>query len=117
MVKLYTGLGFIQISNEVLTYMTGEAATNCFGVKGMTVRSMTDGIVHLLKKEYMGKGVKVSYNPNGTIALELHIAVDHGVNLPVLCGNIISEVRYKIETAAGVKVENIDVFVDSIIAG
>ena len=85
MVKLYTGLGFIQISNEVLTYMTGEAATNCFGVKGMTVRSMTDGIVHLLKKEYMGKGVKVSYNPNGTIALELHIAVDHGVNLPVLC--------------------------------
>ena len=55
--------------------------------------------------------MKVSYNPNGTIALELHIAVDQGVNLPVLCGDIINEVRYKIETAAGVKVDNIDVFV------
>ena len=39
------------------------------------------------------------------------------LSFTLLCGNIINEVRYKVETAAGVKVENIDVFVDSIIAG
>lgn len=117
MVKLYTGLGYIQISNEVLTMLTGEAAMGCFGVKGMTVLSVTDGLVHLLKRESMGKGVKVHYNSNGTISLELHIAVDQGVNLPVLCSNVIKEVRYKMESATGVTVDNIDVFVDSIIVG
>ena len=117
MVKLYTGLGYIRISNEVLTMLTGEAAMSCFGVKGMTVLSMADGLVHLLKRESMGKGVKVTYNSNGTISLELHIAVDQGVNLPVLCSNVIKEVRYKMENTAGVTVENIDVFVDSIIMG
>ena len=117
MVKLYTGLGYIQISNEVLTMLTGEAAMSCFGVKGMTVMSVTDGLVHLLKRESMGKGVKVNYNSNGAISLELHIAVDQGVNLPVLCSNVIKEVRYKMETTTGVTVDNIDVFVDSIIVG
>ncbi len=117
MVKLCTNLGYIKISNEVLTALTGQAATSCFGVKGMTAISMTDGLVHLLKKESMGKGVKIYYNPNGTISLELHIAVDQGVNIPVLCSSMIKEVQYKVESATGVTVEKVDVYVDSVIVG
>ena len=117
MVKLYTGLGYIQISNDVLTRLTGEAAMSCFGVKGMTVHSVTDGLVHLLKREAMGKGVKIRYNSNGPISIELHIAVDQCVNLPVLCSNVMKEVRYKMESTTGVKIDTIDVYVDSIIEG
>ncbi|MCQ2452610.1 MAG: Asp23/Gls24 family envelope stress response protein [Oscillospiraceae bacterium] len=117
MIKLYTDLGYISVSNDVLTDLTGQAAMSCFGVKGMTVLSMTDGLVHLLKREAMGKGVKVIYNNDGTVSLELHIAVDDGVNIPVLCGNVMNEVRYKMETVTGVSVKKVDVFVDSVIAG
>ena len=59
MVKVLTDQGEIGISNAVFTTITGAAATNCFGVKGMAYRSMTDGIVHLLRPEAMSKGVKV----------------------------------------------------------
>jgi uncharacterized alkaline shock family protein YloU len=117
MVTVQTERGFIRIASDVFTILVGMAATNCFGVKGMTVRSMTDGLVHLLKRESMGKGVHVTYNDNGTISIELHIAVDQGVNIPVLCGNIIEEVRYKVALATGVEIMSIDVYVDSMIIG
>ena len=57
MIKLQTNKGEISISDAVFTNITGNAATNCFGVKGMAFRSMTDGLVHLLRKEAMSKGV------------------------------------------------------------
>ena len=117
MVKLQTELGTVRITGDVFTYLTGDAATNCFGVKGMAVRSVTDGLVHLLKRESMGKGVLVTYNDDGTVSIELHIAVDRGVNIPVICGSIKSEVRYKVARATGVEIRRVDVFVDSMIIG
>ena len=79
--KIQTDKGQIRISSEVFTNITGAAATNCYGVKGMAVRSKTDGLVHLLRRESMAKGVKVTYNEDGTVSIELHIIVDNGVNL------------------------------------
>jgi uncharacterized alkaline shock family protein YloU len=116
-VKVQNELGFIRISKDVFTVLTGDAATNCFGVKGMTVRSVTDGLVHLLKRESMGKGVRVACNDDNTVSVELHIAVDEGVNIPVLCESIISEVRYKLTKATGIGIGSVDVFVDSVIVG
>ena len=53
--KLQTEKGEITISSDVFTNITGAAATNCYGVKGMAMRSKTDGLVHLLRRESMGK--------------------------------------------------------------
>ena len=117
MVKLQNELGFINISSDVFTTLTGDAATNCFGVKGMTVRSVTDGIVHLLKREFMGKGVHVTYNNDNTISIELHIAVDQGVNIPVVCEMIKDQVRYKVANGTGVDIKRIDIFVDTMLLG
>jgi len=117
MVKLNNEHGFINISSDVFTNLTGNAATSCFGVKGMTVRSVTDGLVHLLKSEFMGKGVHVTYNNDNTISIELHIAVDQGVNIPVVCESIKDEVRYKVTKGTGVEIKRVDIFVDSILLG
>jgi uncharacterized alkaline shock family protein YloU len=117
MIKTPNEHGVISISSDVFTYLAGEAATNCFGVKGMTLRSVTDGLIHMLKPESMGKGVHVTYNDDGTISIELHIAVDQGVNIPVVCQSITDEVRYKVTKSTGVAIKQIDVFVDSIIIG
>ena len=117
MVRLQNERGYISISNAVFTNLTGNAATNCFGVKGMTVRSVTDGLVHLLRMESMGKGVYVTYNNDSSISIELHIAVDQGVNIPVICDSIEQEVRYMVSKGTGVAIRRIDIFVDSIILG
>ena len=115
--KLQTEKGEISISSEVFTTITGAAATNCFGVKGMAVRSKTDGLVHLLRRESMAKGVKVSYNDDNTVSIELHIIVDNGVNLMAVSRSIMSEVRYIVSRTTGVEVKNVDVYVDSMVIG
>ena len=117
MVRLQNKYGYINISSEVFTYLTGDAATNCFGVKGMTVRSVTDGFVHLLRRESMGKGVHVTYNDDHTISIELRIAVDQGVNIPVVCNSIMDQVRYQVTKGTGVEINRIDIFVDSMMIG
>ena len=112
--KLQNELGEIRISSEVFTAITGSAPTNCYGVKGMAVRSTTDGLVHLLKRESMAKGVKVYYNEDGSVSIELHIIVENGVNLMAVCRSIMSEVRYVVSTTTGVEVASVDVCVDSM---
>ena len=112
--KLQNDLGEIRISSEVFTAVTGCAATNCYGVKGMAVRSKTDGLVHLLKRESMAKGVKVYYNEDGTVSIELHIIVDAGVNLTAVSSSIMSEVRYAVGQMTGAQVRAVDVYVDSM---
>ena len=112
--KLETELGEIRVSSDVFTTITGSAATNCYGVKGMAVRSTTDGLVHLLKRESMAKGVKVYYNEDGTVSIELHIIVENGVNLMAVCRSIMGEVRYVVSKTTGVEVASVDVCVDSM---
>ena len=114
MVKFQNSRGYISLAPEVFTTLVGDAATSCFGVKGMAMRSVSDGLVHLLKREAMGKGVDITYGDGPYIIIELHIIVDQGVNIPVLCSSIISEVRYKVTEATGIDVKSVDVFVDSM---
>ena len=115
--KLQTEKGLITISSDVFTNITGAAATNCYGVKGMGIRSATDGLVHLLRRESMAKGVKVHNNEDGSISLELHIVVENGVNLMAVSRSIMSEVKYNVSRATGVEVRRVDVFVDSMVIG
>lgn len=84
MIRMNTDAGQITVDSAVYTNIAGFAATNCFGVKGMAVRSMTDGLVHLLRKEAMGKGVKVTFSPDNSISIDLHIMVDKSVNLSAI---------------------------------
>ena len=115
MLKFHSEQGEISVSSAVFSNITGMAATNCFGVKGMAYRSKTDGLVHLLRREAMSKGVNVIYNEDESISIELHIIVENGVNIPAVCRSIMNEVRYVVNKNTGAEVRAVDVFVDSMI--
>lgn len=115
MVKIENDSGVISITSDVFSNLAGDAATRCFGVKGMASRSKSDGIAVLLRRESMSKGVHVSFPETGGVNIELHIAVDHGVNMVALARSIIGEVAYKVSEATGVPVNRVDVFVDSML--
>ena len=109
--------GSVGVSTSVYTDIAGTAASNCFGVKGMAARSVTDGVYHLLRKESMGKGVRVHFHEDNTISIDLHIMVDHGVNLNAVGASIISEVRYVVTECTGTEVRAVNVFIDSMMVG
>ena len=114
MIRHETENGSVNVSTGVYTEIVGTAATNCFGVKGMAYRSMTDGLVHLLRREAMSKGVKVIYNDDNTVSILLHIVVENGVNITTVCRSIMSEVKYVVNKNTGVEVRDVNVYVDSI---
>ena len=115
MIRQQTELGEIKVGSNIYTNIAGNAATSCFGVKGMAIRSVTDGLVHLLRRESMAKGVLVRTNDDGTISIELHIIIDQGVNIPALGASIISEVRYIVSKQTETEVREVNVIVDSIV--
>ena len=116
MIRQQNDNGSVNISTGVYVDIAGTAASNCFGVKGMAARSVKDGVYHLLRMESMGKGVKVDFHNDGTISIDLHIVVDHGVNLSAVGTSIISEVRYVVESCTGTQVRTVNVYIDDMIA-
>ena len=109
--------GSVNISTSVYTDIVGTAASNCMGVKGMAARSVKDCVYHLLRKESMGKGVRVDFHEDGTISIDLHIMVGDGVNLTAIGNAIIDEVRYMVEKCTGTQVRAVNVYIDSLVIG
>ena len=109
--------GSVNINTGVYTEIVGTAATNCFGVKGMAARSLTDGVYHLLRMESVSKGVHVEFHEDDTISIDLHIIVDNGVNLTSVGESIISRVRYEVQKYTGTQVREVNVYIDSMMIG
>ena len=117
MVRQNNENGSVNVSTSVYVDIAGTAASHCFGVTGMAARSVTDGVYHLLRKESAGKGVRVEFHEDGTISIDLHIMVNHGVNLSAVGASIISEVRYVVTKCTGTEVRDVNVYVDSMMIG
>ncbi len=117
MIKHNNENGSVNISTSVYTDIAGTAASNCFGVKGMAARSVKDGVYHLLRKESMSKGVRVTFHEDDSISIDLHIMVDNGVNLSAVGESIISEVRYVVTKTTDTQVRDVNVYIDSMMIG
>ena len=108
--------GSVNVSTNVYTDIVGTAATNCFGVKGMAARSVKDGVYRLLRKESVDKGVRVTFNEDDSISIDLHIIVDN-VNMNAVGASIIEEVRHQVTECTGTQVREVNVYVDSMMIG
>ena len=117
MIRQTNEQGSVNVSSNVYSDIAGTAASNCFGVKGMAARSVSDGVYHLLRKESMSKGGRVEFHEDDTISIDLHIMVDNGVNLNAVGASIISEVRYVVAKCTGTEVRAVNVYVDSMMIG
>ena len=56
--QMETRLGKIIIDNEVVATYAGSVAVECFGIVGMAAVNMKDGLVRLLKRDYLTHGYK-----------------------------------------------------------
>ena len=111
--KTKTKYGEINIENDVIARIAGLAAVDCYGIVGMAAKNMKDGFFQLLKKESLAKGINVSVE-DGMVSVGLHIIVQYGTNIPVICESLISAVLYNVEEFTGLPVKAINVNVVGI---
>ncbi|MDO4961785.1 MAG: Asp23/Gls24 family envelope stress response protein [Eubacteriales bacterium] len=112
--RINNQFGDVVISSDVIATIAGSAAVECFGVVGMAAVSIKDGFVKLLKRDSLHKGIEVSISEDNTVSLKLHIIVAYGVSIYAVSENLIENVRYQIEEHTGLKVESVNVFVESV---
>ena len=111
--KLENQYGTISIENEVRARIAGLTAVDCYGIVGMAAKNMKDGLVQLLKRESLTKGIRINVKEE-QISIDLHIIVEYGTNITAIAENIISTVKYKVETVCGIAVEQVNVFVEGV---
>ena len=112
--QIHNKLGSIIIDKEVLATYAGSVAVECFGIVGMAAVNMKDGLVKLLKKDYISHGIDVVIDDNNEISLDFHVIISYGVNIETVSDNLMETVKYKLEEFTGMTVKNIVVHVEGI---
>ena len=106
--------GTLIINEEVIAQIAGLTAVECFGIVVMTTSGIKDGLVQILKREHLTKGIKVEINELGELIIDFHIIVSYGVSIATVSQNLLSNVAYNIEKYTSLKVNKINIFVDGV---
>lgn len=112
--KLNTNLGEISIGTNIIAKYAGITAVECFGIVGMAAISVRDGLVRLLKRDSLTKGINVLIDADNEIILDFHVIIAYGVSISTVADNLISSVRYKVEHYTGMTVKKINIFVEGV---
>ena len=112
--SMSTDLGIITIDPEVIAKYAGSVSFECFGIVGMAAFSMKDGLVKLLKKESLTKGIQVGISDENKITLNFHVVVAYGVSISAVTDNLISNVKYKVEEFTGMSVDKINIYIEGV---
>lgn len=112
--QMETELGKIVIDTDVIATYAGSVAVECFGIVGMAAVNMKDGLVKLLKKDYLNHGISVNITDDNTISLDFHVIVSYGVSVAAVAENLIETVKYKVSSFTGLTIDNINIYVEGV---
>ncbi|TCO78988.1 Asp23/Gls24 family envelope stress response protein [Marinisporobacter balticus] len=110
---LQNELGNIFIDHEVLASIAGISAMECYGVVGMAKKSTASELSELLRRENLGKGVKIK-SENDKIVINLFIIVEFGTRISTVAQNIIDKVKYNIEMISGLQVKKVNINIQGV---
>ena len=112
--EINNDLGHVSISDDVIASVAGGTAVSCYGIIGMASKNQVkDGITEILGKENYSKGIKVKKD-DGKLVIDLYIIVMYGTKISESANNVQSSVKYQIEKTLGVKVDEVNIFIQGI---
>ena len=111
--KFTTDLGVVTVNDDVIVRVAGYATLDCYGIVGMASKRSTDGIVQMMGKENLGRGVKIKPSSD-KVDIDLFIVVEYGISIGAAAAAIIETVKYKVEHLTGVPVGRVNVSVEDI---
>lgn len=104
--------GKVTFANDVIAIIAGLAASEVEGIVGMS-GSMMGGIAEKLGRKNLTKGVKVEVG-NEEVAVDLFVIVQYGIKIHEVCEKIQEAVKKSIETMTGMKVVEVNVYVQGV---
>jgi uncharacterized alkaline shock family protein YloU len=104
--SLDTPRGTVTISRDLVADVVVETAARCYGVVGLSSASR---VGRILRRE----GVSVEGDAAG-VRIELHVVVEHGLNLAEVASTVRSQVGYEVERVTGLPVAAVEVVIQDV---
>ena len=110
-----TELGKISISEDIIASIAGYAASENYGIVGMSAKTTGDQLWQLVGGDNQKRGVKVTVLDDGEgIDIDLFVTVGYGTSLSAVAKNAIENVRYRVKEMTGLNVRNVNIHVEAI---
>ncbi len=104
--------GKIVFATDVIATIAALAAADVKGVSGMS-GGMVEGITEMLGRKNLTKGVKVEVGTE-EVAVDVSVIIQYGFRIQDVCMEIQKAIRGAIETMTGLRVVEVNVFVQAI---
>jgi len=111
--KVESDGGRIIFADEVVATIASLAVADVEGVSALS-GGMVEGITEMLGKKNMTKGVKVEVGQEEA-AVDISVSIQYGYKIREVCEKIQAAVKSAIETMTGLRVVEINVFVQSVV--
>lgn len=112
--QMDTQYGQILIDEDVIATYAGSVAVECFGIVGMAAVNIKDGLVKLLKRDYLTHGISVNIEEENQLTIDFHVIVAYGVSIQTVSENLIETVKYKVESFTGMTINKINIYVEGV---
>lgn len=98
--------GRLIISRDAVAEIVAETALACYGVVGLSAGSR---VGRILRRE----GISVE-GDSRALRVELHVVVEHGLNLAEVAATVRSQVAYDVERLTGLRVAAVEVVIQRV---
>lgn len=110
-----TRLGRIEISPVAVATIAGQAVLECYGVVGISSR----GLAEVLHRSHRHQGVEVRLEDGASatksaMIVDIYVIMEYGVRIMTVAHNVMEQVRFAVEKALGVPVEQVNVHVQGL---
>jgi uncharacterized alkaline shock family protein YloU len=98
--------GRLTIAREAVAEIVAETTLGCYGVVGLSAGTRVG-------RMFRRDGISVDGGPE-SLRIELHVVVEHGLNLAEVASTIRSQVAYEVERITGLKVAAVEVVIQRV---
>jgi uncharacterized alkaline shock family protein YloU len=104
--------GTIHVAPTAIASIVIQAVLKSYGVMGMAARNLVDDIAGTITHN-PHHGIVVSVNAN-RVTIDVYVIIAHGTRIWTVANSIIDAVRFEVERALGVPVEQVNVHVQGL---
>jgi uncharacterized alkaline shock family protein YloU len=106
--------GRIEVAPRAIATIAARAVFGCYGVVGMSAKTLRDGLAVLLQKESPHRGVEVQLVDHQQITIDLYVVMEYGLRISEVSQNIMDAVKFAVERALGMPVVQVHIHVQGL---
>jgi uncharacterized alkaline shock family protein YloU len=107
-----TNIGSIHVSPQAIATIAYQSALRSYGVVGMASKNIVDGLTQMIAKDPT-HGIEVQFSGEH-IDIDLYIIIEYGTRIKSVAASVANTVRYNVEKALGVPLNEINVHVQGL---